>query len=118
MNITIFGTGYVGLVTAACFADVGNTVLCVDVDEDKIRLLNAGTVPIHEPGLAAVVESNAGAGRLAFTTDVKRGVAHADIVFLAVGTPPDEDGGADLSHVLAVAHTVGRYLGRPTVVVN
>ncbi|RYE79398.1 MAG: UDP-glucose/GDP-mannose dehydrogenase family protein, partial [Oxalobacteraceae bacterium] len=96
MKITIIGTGYVGLVSGACFADVGNTVLCLDVDSRKIDMLNAGQIPIHEPGLDKLVAANAAAGRILFTTDYDRAVAHADVIFIAVGTPPDEDGSADL----------------------
>jgi UDPglucose 6-dehydrogenase len=110
MKITVFGSGYVGLVTGACLADAGNHVICVDVDADKVALLNSGGVPIYEPGLEAVVASNRAAGRLTFTTDVERGVAHGEIIFIAVGTPPDENGSADLTHVLAVARTIGQHL--------
>ncbi|HEX7381634.1 MAG TPA: UDP-glucose 6-dehydrogenase, partial [Nevskiaceae bacterium] len=118
MNITVFGSGYVGLVTAACFADVGNDVLCIDVDDAKVRRLQAGDVPIFEPGLADVVRRNAGDGRLHFSTDAAAGVAHGVLQFIAVGTPPDEDGGADLHHVLAVADTIGEHLAEYRVVVS
>jgi UDPglucose 6-dehydrogenase len=110
MRITIFGSGYVGLVTGACLADAGNTVVCVDVDERKIAMLQGGEIPIHEPGLAAVVKRNAEAKRLSFTTDAKAGVDHGQFQLIAVGTPPDEDGSADLRHVLAVARTIGEHM--------
>ncbi|MFB9068571.1 UDP-glucose dehydrogenase family protein [Pseudofulvimonas gallinarii] len=118
MRITIFGTGYVGLVTGACLAEVGNDVLCLDVDAGKLARLEAGDIPIFEPGLAPLVRENRQAGRLAFSGDAARGVAHAEVIFIAVGTPPDEDGSADLSHVLAVARSIGAHLTRPVVVVN
>jgi len=117
VRLTIFGTGYVGLVTGACLAEVGNHVLCVDVDADKVARLNAGEVPIYEPGLERLVAEGRRGGRLAFTTDAAAGVAHAELLFIAVGTPPEEDGSADLSHVLAVARTIGTHLhGRKIVV--
>ncbi|MBK4734290.1 UDP-glucose dehydrogenase family protein [Noviherbaspirillum pedocola] len=118
MKITMIGTGYVGLVSGACFADVGNTVLCLDVDSRKIDMLNAGEIPIHEPGLDTLVARNAAAGRLLFTTDYNRAVAHADIIFLAVGTPPDEDGSADLRHILAAARSIGERMEKQLVVVD
>jgi UDPglucose 6-dehydrogenase len=118
MKITIFGSGYVGLVTGACFADVGNHVLCVDVDERKVAMLKRGEVPIHEPGLDAVVKRNADSGRLQFTTDAKEGVAHGLLQLIAVGTPPDEDGSADLRYVLAVARTIGQHMSGYKVVVT
>jgi UDPglucose 6-dehydrogenase len=118
MKITIIGTGYVGLVSGACFADVGNTVLCLDVDSSKINMLNAGQIPIHEPGLDALVARNAAAGRIMFTTDYNRAVAHADIIFLAVGTPPDEDGSADLRHILSAARSIGERMEKRLVVVD
>lgn len=118
MKISIIGTGYVGLVSGACFADVGNSVVCLDVDERKIGMLNAGRIPIHEPGLDALVSRNAQAGRLVFSTSYDVAVEHADIIFLAVGTPPDEDGSADLSHILAAARSIGRRIARPVVVVD
>ncbi len=118
MNVTIFGTGYVGLVTGACLAEVGNSVVCVDVDADKIALLNRGEIPIFEPGLENLVAAGRDSGRLRFTTDAAMALAHGKIVFVAVGTPPDEDGSADLSHVLAVARTVGTHIEQYTVVVN
>ena len=118
MKITIIGTGYVGLVSGACFADVGNTVLCLDVDARKIDMLNAGQIPIHEPGLDKLVASNAAAGRILFTTDYDQAVAHAEVIFIAVGTPPDEDGSADLRHILSAARSIGQRMTRPIVVVD
>jgi UDPglucose 6-dehydrogenase len=118
LNLTMFGTGYVGLVTGACFAEMGNRVVCVDVDEAKIAGLNDGRVPIFEPGLEAIVQSNLGAGRLVFTTDAREAVEHGDLVFIAVGTPADEDGSADLSYVLQVAETVARYMESPKIIVD
>jgi UDPglucose 6-dehydrogenase len=118
MRVTIFGTGYVGLVTGTCLADVGHDVVCVDVDEAKIAGLERGEVPIFEPGLTALVRANHAAGRLRFTTDAASAIAHGDVIFIAVGTPPGEDGSADLRHVLAVARTIGRHLDRPGIVVN
>jgi UDPglucose 6-dehydrogenase len=118
MNITIFGSGYVGLVTAACFADVGNDVLCVDVDPAKIARLRRGEVPIYEPGLTELVRKNLHEGRLAFTTDAAAGVAHGLYQFIAVGTPPNEDGSADLTHVLTVARTIGTHLADYRIVVS
>src|SRR3984893_9264678 len=101
MRITIFGSGYVGLVTGACLADAGNTVVCIDVDARKIDMLKRGEIPIHEPGLDDVVKRNFEAGRLTFTTDAKAGVDHGQFQIIAVGTPPDEDGSAGLGYVLA-----------------
>ena len=118
MRVTIFGTGYVGLVTGTCLAEVGNDVVCVDVDAGKIARLERGEIPIYEPGLEPLVRANHKNGRLRFTTDADAAMAHAQIVFIAVGTPPDEDGSADLTHVLEVARTIGRALARPAVVVN
>ena len=118
MKITIFGSGYVGLVTGACFADVGNDVLCVDVDPGKVAMLQRGEIPIHEPGLDDVVQRNSASGRLQFTTDLAAGVAHGLFQFIAVGTPPDEDGSADLQHVRAVARAIGQHLDAYRVVVN
>lgn len=118
MNVTVFGTGYVGLVTGTCLAEMGNTVVCVDVDAEKIARLNRGEVPIYEPGLEELVAANHAAGRLAFTTDAAPAIAHGDVIFIAVGTPPGEDGSADLTHVLAVARTIGRHLGAASVIVN
>jgi len=110
MNLTIIGSGYVGLVTGACFADAGNHVLCLDVDHDKVSQLNAGKIPIFEPGLEALVRRNREAGRLRFTTDVAASVAHGELQMIAVGTPPGEDGSADLQHVLGAARAVGRHM--------
>src|SRR5476651_1425124 len=118
MRITIFGSGYVGLVTGACLADAGNQVTCVDVDERKIAMLKQGEVPIHEPGLDAVVKRNFEAGRLTFTTDAKAGVQHGLFQLIAVGTPPDEDGSADLRYVLAVARTIGEHMTEYKVVIT
>ena len=111
MRVTIFGSGYVGLVTGACLADAGNHVVCVDVDADKIERLNRGEVPIHEPGLEALIRRNAEAGRIEFTTDAATAVEHGLFQLIAVGTPPGEDGSADLRYVLAVARTIGTHLG-------
>jgi len=118
MQITIFGSGYVGLVSGACLADAGNTVVCVDVDARKIDMLKRGEIPIHEPGLDAVVKRNFDAGRLSFTTDAKAGVDHGQFQIIAVGTPPDEDGSADLRYVLAVANTIGEYMTEYKVVIT
>ena len=118
MRVTIFGTGYVGLVTGTCLAEVGNHVVCVDVDAAKIARLERGEIPIYEPGLEPLVRANHASGQLRFTTDAAAAIAHAQVVFIAVGTPPDEDGSADLSHVLAVARTIGQSLDHPVVVVN
>lgn len=118
MRLTIFGSGYVGLVTGACMAEMGNHVVCVDIDEDKISRLNAGEVPIYEPGLEAYLKRNREAGRLNFTTDVGKGVAHGLFQFIAVGTPPDEDGSADLKHVLAVAKSIGEHMSEYRIIVD
>src|SRR5688500_18979464 len=118
MRVTIFGTGYVGLVTGTCLAEVGHDVVCVDVDAAKLEALDRGVIPIYEPGLEPLVKANHAAGRLRFTTDAAMAVAHGDILFIAVGTPPDEDGSADLKYVLAVAGTIGQHLGRDAIVVN
>ena len=118
MRVCIFGTGYVGLVTGTCLAEVGHDVLCVDVDAAKVEGLNNGIVPIYEPGLTPMVQANHAAGRLQFTTDAAAGVAHGEVIFIAVGTPPDEDGSADLKYVLAVAASIGMHLDRPAVVVD
>ena len=117
MNITIIGTGYVGLVTGACLADVGNNVLCIDVNETKIERLQNGTIPIHEPGLDVMVTRNIAAGRLMFSSSYATAVAHAQTIFIAVGTPSGEDGSADLSHVLECARELGELLARDTLVV-
>ena len=118
MRVAIFGTGYVGLVTGTCLAEVGHDVICVDIDPAKVDGLNQGIVPIYEPGLSPMVKANHAAGRLRFTTDAASAIAHGDVLFIAVGTPPDEDGSADLQYVLAVARTIGRHIGRPCTVVN
>ncbi|WP_454763137.1 UDP-glucose dehydrogenase family protein [Cupriavidus campinensis] len=118
MKVTIIGSGYVGLVTGACLAELGNSVFCLDVDERKIALLNAGGVPIYEPGLKELIERNRAAGRLTFSTDVAASVEHADVQFIAVGTPPDDDGSADLQYVLAAARNIGRYMTGFKVVVD
>lgn len=118
MNITIVGTGYVGLVTGTCLAEAGNNVLCVDSDQAKIDGLNNGEIPIHEPGLDELVAENVDAKRLSFTTEIKKGVQHGEIIFIAVGTPPDEDGAADLSYVLAVARDIGHYIEDYRIVVT
>jgi UDPglucose 6-dehydrogenase len=118
MRITIFGSGYVGLVTGACLADAGNHVLCVDVDERKTAMLQRGEVPIHEPGLDALIKRSAEAGRLRFTTNAQEGVDHGLFQLIAVGTPPDEDGSADLRYVLAVARTIGDRMTDYKVVVT
>ena len=118
MRLTIFGSGYVGLVTAACFADRGNHVVCVDTDAAKVRALRKGRIPFFEPGLAALIRRNAAGGRLKFTTDAAAGVAHGQLLFIAVGTPQNEDGSADLSQVMAVADTIGRHVDGYRVVVD
>src|ERR1035438_8804525 len=118
MKISIFGSGYVGLVTGACLADAGNHVVCIDIDARKIDLLRRGMIPIHEPGLDAMVKRNVDAGRLMFTTDAKDGVGHGLFQLIAVGTPPDEDGSADLRHVLAVARTIGEHMNEYKVVIT
>ena len=118
MRVCIFGTGYVGLVSGTCLAEVGHDVVCVDVDAAKVAGLERGIIPIYEPGLTPMVKANHAAGRLHFTTDAAAGVAHGDIIFIAVGTPPDEDGSADLQYVLAVASAIGQHLRKPAVVVD
>ncbi len=118
MRTTVFGTGYVGLVTGTCLAEVGHQVTCVDIDAAKVEGLRRGEVPIFEPGLEEMVLANHGAGRLGFTTEAAAAIEGAEVLFIAVGTPPDEDGSADLQYVLAVARTIGRHLSAPAVVVN
>ena len=118
MKISIVGTGYVGLVTGACLADAGNDVLCLDLDESKIKILKDGGIPIHEPGLLDIVRKNVAAGRLRFTTSVEESVAFGLVQFIAVGTPPDEDGSADLKYVLAAARNIGRHMTSERVVVD
>ena len=118
MKISIVGTGYVGLVTGACLADAGNDVLCLDLDESKIKILQDGGIPIHEPGLLDIVRKNVAAGRLRFTTSIEESVAFGLVQFIAVGTPPDEDGSADLKYVLAAARNIGRHMTSEKVVVD
>jgi UDPglucose 6-dehydrogenase len=118
MKITIIGTGYVGLVTGACLAELGNNVFCLDVDQAKIDILNGGGIPIHEPGLADIVARNRAAGRLKFSTDVAASVEHGDIQFIAVGTPPDEDGSADLQYILGAARNIGQHMSGFKVIVD
>jgi len=118
MRVTIFGSGYVGLVSGACLADAGNHVFCVDVDAGKIERLRRGEVPIHEPGLEALIKRNAEAGRLEFSTDAAKGVEHGLFQLIAVGTPPGDDGSADLRHVLAVARTIGAHMSRYSIVIT
>ncbi len=118
MKITIFGTGYVGLVTGACLAEMGNHVVCVDIDTAKVERLRRGEIPIYEPGLEAIVKRNHASGQLDFTTEAAAAIAHGEIIFIAVGTPPDEDGSADLTYVLEVARSIGSHIDRRVVVVN
>jgi len=118
LNITVVGTGYVGLVTGACFAEMGNIVTCVDVDSKKIADLREGVIPIYEPGLEAIVSENSKAGRLKYTTSLAEAMQDSSLYFIAVGTPPGEDGSADLSHVLAVAEEAGRHLAEKAIIVN
>ena len=118
MKITIIGTGYVGLVTGACLAELGNDVFCLDLDAKKVELLNNGGIPIHEPGLEEVVSRNRAAGRLTFSTDVEAAAHHGVLQFIAVGTPPDEDGSADLQYVLAAARGIGKYMNEYKVIVD
>jgi UDPglucose 6-dehydrogenase len=118
MRVAVIGSGYVGLVTGACLAETGNDVVCADIDASKIDRLRANDVPIYEPGLADLIRRNQQEGRLVFTTDVSAAVDRSQVVFIAVGTPPDEDGSADLQHVLSVAQTIGRHLREPKVVVT
>jgi UDPglucose 6-dehydrogenase len=118
MKITVIGTGYVGLVTGTCLAEMGNHVMCLDVDEKKIRILEEGGIPIHEPGLLEMVTRNRAAGRLQFTTDIIKAVNHGTLQFIGVGTPPDEDGSADLQYVLAAARNVGKHMTDYKVVIN
>jgi UDPglucose 6-dehydrogenase len=118
MKVTVIGTGYVGLVTGACLADAGNTVFCLDLNQEKIQKLNEGEIPIFEPGLEPIVKRNEAAGRLAFSTDVAASVAHGEIQIIAVGTPPSEDGSADMQHVIAAARNIGRHMQGYKVVVT
>ncbi|HSC98563.1 MAG TPA: UDP-glucose 6-dehydrogenase, partial [Casimicrobiaceae bacterium] len=118
MKITLIGTGYVGLVTGTCLAEVGNDVVCLDVDARKIDILRAGGVPIHEPGLEPMIRRNVSAGRLHFTTDIDAAVGHATVQFIAVGTPPDDDGSADMQYVLQAARNIGRRMTQWTLIVD
>ena len=118
MKVTVFGIGYVGLVQAAVMAEVGHDVVCIDIDQEKVDKLKLGHIPIYEPGLTPLVTSNYEAGRVDFTTDAARGVEHGEVIFIAVGTPPDEDGSADLKYVLAVAETIATYMQSHKVVIN
>lgn len=118
MKVTIFGIGYVGLVQAAVLADAGHDVMCVDIDEQKILNLKKGIIPIYEPGLTPLVEDNYKEGRLHFTTDSEKGISHGNILFIAVGTPPDEDGSADLKYVLSVAETIARYMTCRKIIID
>ncbi|OGT57068.1 MAG: UDP-glucose 6-dehydrogenase [Gammaproteobacteria bacterium RIFCSPHIGHO2_12_FULL_63_22] len=118
MRVTVFGTGYVGLVTGTCLAEVGNQVVCVDIDAAKVDGLNRGVIPIYEPGLEELVLANHSGGRISFTTETSDSIDHGEVIFIAVGTPPDEDGSADLQYVLAVARTIGKHLTRSAVIVN
>ncbi len=118
MKVSIFGTGYVGLVTGACLAEVGHQVCCADVDQNKVDKLKQGIIPIYEPGLEPIVKESYEAGRLTFTTDISEAVAQSDMIFIAVGTPPDEDGSADLQYVLAVARSVGELMTVPKTIVT
>ncbi|MEN3157072.1 UDP-glucose/GDP-mannose dehydrogenase family protein [Alkalimonas sp. NCh-2] len=118
MKVTVFGIGYVGLVQAAVMAEVGHDVVCVDVDQTKVDNLKKGIIPIYEPGLTPLVEEHYASGRLQFTTDAKEAVAHGEVQFIAVGTPPDEDGSADLKYVLAVAETIATYMSEPKVIIT
>src|SRR5438105_6816228 len=118
MHVGVIGTGYVGLVVGACLAETGNDVMCADIDADKIARLNKGEIPIYEPGLEPLVKDNLEEGRLRFTTDVAAAVKNSEIIFIAVGTPPDEDGSADLQHVLAVADTIGRNMNSEKIVIT
>jgi len=118
VKVTVFGIGYVGLVQAAVMAEVGHNVVCVDVDQQKVDNLEKGIIPIFEPGLTPLVKSNFESGRVEFTTDAKKGVEHGELIFIAVGTPPDEDGSADLKYVLAVAETVATHMQSPKVIIN
>ncbi|SAL33706.1 UDP-glucose dehydrogenase family protein [Caballeronia telluris] len=118
MKITVVGTGYVGLVTGACLAEIGNSVLCLDVDVKKIDILNQGGVPIHEPGLKELIQRNVAAGRIRFSTSIAKAVEHGDVQFICVGTPPDEDGSADLQYVLSAAKQIGKYAEGFKVIVD
>jgi len=118
MQLTIFGTGYVGLVTGTCFAELGHEVVCMDVDKQKIDMLNRGGVPIYEPGLSELIQKNTQAKRLFFTTDAKEAIGHASILFIAVGTPPNPDGSANLSYVMSAAQMIGQHMDSQKIIVN
>ena len=118
MNITIIGTGYVGLVTGTCLADVGNNVLCLDVEKKKIESLKRGVIPIFEPGLESLVKKNIQSGKLNFTSDIEKSVFYGDVQFIAVGTPNGEDGSADLQYVLEAAKNIGKFMNSDKLVVN
>lgn len=118
MNVTIYGSGYVGLVTAACLAQVGNNVLCVDIDAGRIKKLKQCIVPIHEPGLQELIQTNVEAARIEFTLDAQKGIKHGLFQFIAVGTPPDEDGSADLQHILTVANSIGQHMDAYKIIIN
>ncbi|WP_286875146.1 NAD(P)-binding domain-containing protein, partial [Marinimicrobium sp. UBA4509] len=118
MKVTVFGTGYVGLVQGAILSEVGHDVVCVDVDAKKVERLKNGEIPIYEPGLEPLVTENYAAGRLHFTTDAAEAVKHGDLQFIAVGTPPDEDGSADLKYVLAVAETIATHMEKRQVIID
>ncbi|HQO18711.1 MAG TPA: 2-dehydropantoate 2-reductase N-terminal domain-containing protein, partial [Candidatus Cloacimonas sp.] len=118
MKIAVIGSGYVGLTTGACFAEMGNTVISVDKDENKIKLLNEGKVPIYEPGLEEMILRNMAARRLSFTLDIQQAVTESQIIFIAVGTPPGEDGSADLQYVIAAAEEIAGFMNEPKIIVN
>ena len=118
MKIAVIGTGYVGLVTGACFSEVSVNVICVDIDQKKIDNLNKGIIPIYEPGLEEIVLRNSTKNKLKFSTSLQESIKDVDVVFIAVGTPPDEDGSADLKYVLSVASDIGKYIQKQIVVVN
>jgi len=118
MNVTIFGSGYVGLVTGACLAEVGNQVVCMDVDKDKIERLKNGEIPIYEPGLEELIDRALEQGRIEFTTDLEKAVGHGLFQMIAVGTPPDEDGSADMQYVLAVADSIGQHINEYKIVID
>ncbi|WP_346837744.1 UDP-glucose/GDP-mannose dehydrogenase family protein [Microbulbifer sp. SAOS-129_SWC] len=118
MNVTVFGTGYVGLVQAAILAEAGNKVVCIDIDADKVARLRDGHIPIYEPGLEPLVENSIASGNLSFSTDATLGVSHGELIFIAVGTPPDEDGSADLRHVLTVADTIASHMSEKKYIIN
>ena len=118
MKVTIIGSGYVGLVTGACLAELGNQVFCLDLDQKKIDILNSGGVPIYEPGLKEMITRNKEAGRIVFSTDIAASVDHGEIQFIAVGTPPDEDGSADLKYVLAAAKNIAKHMSNFKVIID